>query len=79
MNKNFDFEQFSVAIADLLQLTDTKIEYECNVYDDLGIDSLSWVKVGIKLQEVYKVEIPTAEFIELETVGEVFEYIKEQM
>lgn len=79
MNENFSFEQFSEELAHQLQLTDTKIEYTYNVYTDLGIDSLSWIRLGIKLQEIYHVEIPTAEFIELTTVGEVFEYIKEQL
>lgn len=79
MGEDFTFEKFSEELVRQLKLTDMKIEYDLNVYDDLGIDSLSWVNTGIKLQEFYKIEIPTAEFIELLTVGEVFDYIKSKI
>ena len=44
--------------------------------DDLGADSLDLFELIMALEEEYGLEIPAEELTDLETVGDVVEYLK---
>ena len=44
--------------------------------DDLGADSLDLFELVMALEDEYNIEIPAEELTELETVGDVIEYLK---
>lgn len=75
MTVDLDFEQFKSDVAGLLQITNTDLYYDSDILSDIGIDSLRLVSLGVKLQDIYSIKISTAAFIELDTLGELYEYI----
>lgn len=44
--------------------------------DDLGADSLDLFELVMALEEEYNLEIPTDELTDMETIGDVMEYLK---
>ena len=44
--------------------------------DDLGADSLDLFELVMALEDEYNVEIPAEELTDLNTVGDVIEYLK---
>ena len=49
---------------------------ETSFKDDLGADSLDLFELVMALEEEYGLEIPAEELSDMETVGEVVEYLK---
>ena len=49
---------------------------ETSFKDDLGADSLDLFELIMALEEEYGLEIPAEELTDLETVGDVVEYLK---
>ena len=49
---------------------------ETSFKDDLGADSLDLFELVMALEDEYNVEIPAEELTDLNTVGDVIEYLK---
>ena len=65
-------------IAEELNCDESEITLETNFKEDLGADSLDLFELVMALEEEYDIEIPAEELTELDTVGSVIEYLKDQ-
>ena len=63
-------------IADQLSVDEDKITLESNFKDDLDADSLDLFELVMALEEEYGLEIPAEELSDVETVGDIIEYLK---
>ena len=63
-------------IAEQLNCDEETIDMDTSFKDDLGADSLDLFELVMALEEEYGLEIPAEELSDMETVGEVVEYLK---
>ena len=73
------FEKIKNIIVEQLQVSDTAITEESSFIDDLGADSLDLVELIMALEEEFGIEIPDADAEKVVTVGDVVNYIKENL
>ena len=69
-------EEMKKMIAEQLNCDESQITAESSFKDDLGADSLDLFELVMALEDEYNVEIPAEELADLETVGDVIEYLK---
>ena len=69
-------EKMRQIIAEQLNCDEETIDMEASFKDDLGADSLDLFELVMALEEEYGLEIPAEELSDMETVGEVVEYLK---
>ena len=72
------FEKVKGIIVEQLGVADTAVTLEASFIDDLGADSLDIVELVMALEEEYDVEIPSDDLAELNTVGDVINYLKDK-
>lgn len=63
-------------ITDQLNLEGIEITEESSFKDDLGADSLDLFELVMAFEEEYGIEIPTEELEEINTVGDIVEFMK---
>lgn len=73
------FEKVKGIIVEQLGVTDTTVTMEASFIDDLGADSLDIVELIMALEEEFDIEIPDADAEKVVTVGDVVDYIKENV
>lgn len=73
------FEKVKNIIVEQLQATETAVTMESSFIDDLGADSLDLVELIMALEEEFDIEIPDADAEKVVTVGDVVDYIKENV
>ena len=66
-------------IEDQLHLTGVEITEDSSSKDDLGADSIDLVELVMALEEEFDIEIPDADAEKVVTVGDVVDYIKENV
>jgi|TARA_B100001964_G_scaffold212460_1_gene248544 acyl carrier protein len=64
-------------IAKNLDISIDLITDESNFINDLGADSLSVVEIIMEIEDAYEVTIPDEDVEELNTVGDLKNYIKD--
>ena len=69
-------EKMSEMIAEQLNCDAAGITAETSFKDDLGADSLDLFELVMALEEEYGLEIPAEELSDVETVGDIIEYLK---
>ena len=72
-------EKIKAIIVEQLGVTDTAVTMEASFIDDLGADSLDIVELVMALEEEFDIEIPDADAEKVVSVGDVVEYIKENV
>lgn len=70
------FEKMKEIIAEQLNCDANTIFPDTSFKDDLGADSLDLFELVMALEEEYGIEIPAEELTDLETVGDVAEYLR---
>ena len=65
-------------IAEQLGVSEDEIAME-TTFEDLGADSLDLVELIMGVEEEFNIEIPEGEADKVVTVGDVVEYIKENV
>ena len=70
------FERVKEIIEEQLNLDGVEITEESSFKDDLGADSLDLFELVMALEEEYGLEIPAEELSDVETVGDIIEYLK---
>ncbi len=70
------FEKMRDIIAEQLNCDADSIGMETSFKDDLGADSLDLFELVMALEEEYGIEIPAEELTDIETVGDVVDYLK---
>ncbi len=73
------FEKVKAIIVNQLGVADTAVTTEASFIDDLGADSLDIVELVMALEEEFDMEIPDTDAEKVVTVGDVVEYIKENV
>lgn len=63
-------------IKDQLNLEGIEITEDSSFKDDLGADSLDLFELVMAFEEEYGIEIPTEELEEINTVGDIVEFMK---
>ena len=71
-----EFEKLKKIIAEVLNVDEEEITMETTFVDDLGADSLDLFELVMALEDEYNVEIPAEELTDLNTVGDVIDYLK---
>lgn len=69
-------EKMREIIAEQLNCDDETIGLDTSFKDDLGADSLDLFELVMALEEEYGLEIPAEELSDVETVGDIIEYLK---
>ena len=70
-------EKMKEIIADQLSVSEDEVTLEASFKDDLDADSLDLFELVMALEEEYDVEIPSDDLAELNTVGDVINYLKD--
>ena len=79
MNTEEVFEKVKAIIVEQLGVVESSVEMEASFIDDLGADSLDIVELVMALEEEFDIEIPDADAEKVVTVGDVVEYIKDNV
>ena len=72
-------EKVKGIIIEQLGVTDTAVTTEASFIDDLGADSLDVVELVMAIEEEFDIEIPDSDAEKVVTVGDVVDYIKENV
>lgn len=73
------FEKVKGIIVEQLGVADTAVTMEASFIDDLGADSLDIVELVMALEEEFNIEIPDTDAEKVVTVGDVVDYIKDNV
>ena len=73
------FEKVKGIIVEQLGVAERSVTMEASFIDDLGADSLDIVELVMALEEEFNIEIPDADAEKVVTVGDVVDYIKENV
>ena len=79
MNAEEVFEKIKGIIVEQLGVAETAVTMEASFIDDLGADSLDIVELIMALEEEFDLEIPDSDAEKVVTVGDVVDYIKENV
>ena len=79
MNTEEVFEKVKGIIVEQLGGAEASVTMEASFIDDLGADSLDIVELVMALEEEFDIEIPDADAEKVTTVGDVVDYIKENV
>ena len=71
-------ERMREMIAEQLNCEAETITADTSFKDDLGADSLDLFGLVMALEDEYNLEIPAEELNDLNTVGDVIEYLKDR-
>ncbi|MBQ6602358.1 MAG: acyl carrier protein [Eubacterium sp.] len=69
-------EKIRQVLAEQFNCDEDSITEDTNLKDDLGADSLDLLELVMALEEEYSLEIPAEELTDIETVGDVIDYLK---
>lgn len=73
------FDKVKEIIVEQLGVTENSVTMEASFIDDLGADSLDIVELIMALEEEFDIEIPDTDAEKVVTVGDVVDYIKENV
>ena len=73
------FDKVKGIIVEQLGVAEASVTMESSFIDDLGADSLDIVELIMALEEEFDIEIPDSDAEKVNTVGDVVEYIKENV
>ena len=73
------FDKVKEIIVEQLGVAETAITPDASFIDDLGADSLDIVELIMALEEEFDLEIPDSDAEKVVTVGDVVEYIKDNV
>ena len=79
MNTEEVFERVKGIIVEQLGVAEASVTMEASFIDDLGADSLDIDELVMALEEEFDIEIPDADAEKVANVGDVVEYIKENV
>ena len=79
MNTEDIFEKVKEIIVEQLGVEEDLVTMESSFIDDLGADSLDIVELIMALEEEFDLEIPDSDAEKVVTVGDVAEYIKDNV
>ncbi|MBQ3547153.1 MAG: acyl carrier protein [Clostridia bacterium] len=63
-------------LADTLDVNIDELSADTNIATDLGADSLDVVEILMSIEDEFDIEIPDSEIENIRTIGELVEYIE---
>lgn len=79
MDLNEVTEKVKTVIAQQLDIDKGELVPTAHILDDLGADSLDVVELIMALEQEFDMEIPDEEAENIQTVGDVHEYIQKRL
>ena len=73
------FDRVKEIIVEQLGVAENSVTTESSFIDDLGADSLDIVELIMALEEEFDIEIPDADAEKVVTVGDVVDYLKDNI
>ena len=73
------FDKVKEIIVEQLGVAENSVTQESSFIDDLGADSLDIVELIMALEEEFDMEIPDSDAEKVVTVGDVVDYIKDNI
>lgn len=73
------FEKIKNILAEQLDADADEMTMETNIAKDLGADSLDVVELLMSIEDEFEVEIPDEEIENIKTIGDLTEYIQNNM
>ena len=73
------FDKVKEIIVEQLGVAENSVTQEASFIDDLGADSLDIVELIMALEEEFDMEIPDSDAEKVVTVGDVVDYIKDNI
>lgn len=73
------FDKVKEIIVEQLGVAENNVNQEASFIDDLGADSLDIVEFIMALEEEFDIEIPDNDAEKVVTVGDVVDYLKENL
>ena len=70
------FEKIKSILAEQLGADEAEMTMDTNIAKDLGADSLDVVELLMSIEDEFEVEIPDEEIENIRTIGELTEYIQ---
>ncbi len=64
------------ALADYLKRDATLIHSTDHLREDLGLDSMAVIEMLYRIEEVFNLQIPDEDLVDLTTVGQVIAYVQ---
>lgn len=71
------FEKLQEIIAEQLEIDAEEIDYESNIIDDLGADSLDIVDLVMSVEDEFGIEVPDEALEGISTVEDMVKYIED--
>lgn len=71
------FEKLQEIIAEQLEIDTEEIDYESNIIDDLGADSLDIVDLVMSVEDEFGIEVPDEALETISTVEDMVKYIED--
>ena len=73
------FEKIKAMLAEQLDANEENLTLDTNIAKDLGADSLDVVELLMSIEDEFEVEIPDEEIENIKTIGDLTEYIQNNM
>lgn len=73
------FEKIKTILSSQLDVDAEELSLETKIAEDLGADSLDVVEMLMSIESEFDVEIPDEEIEKLKTIGDVVDYIQNNM
>lgn len=70
------FEKIKRILAEQLDVDEESLTMDTLISEDLGADSLDVVELLMSIEDEFEVEIPDEEIDNLRTIGDVVDYIQ---
>lgn len=70
------FEKIKEILANQLGAEEELMSMDTNIASDLGADSLDVVELLTEIQDEFQIEIPDEEIENIKTIGDLTEYIQ---
>ena len=72
-------EKVKVILAEQFDVEEDSLTNDTDLQDDLGADSLDVVDLLMSIEDEFEIEIPDEEIENIRTVGELVNYIENNM
>ncbi len=73
------FEKITAILAEQLDADIAEMTMDTNIAKDLGADSLDVVELLMSIEDEFEVEIPDEEIENIKTIGDLTDYIQNNM
>ena len=71
------FEKLQEIIAEQLEIEPAEIDYDSNIIDDLGADSLDIVDLVMSVEDEFGIEVPDEALEGITTIEDMVKYIED--